>query len=218
MEKEKALKDVVADTVKEKGKAVEVAEKKAKVAKKAQLVVEKKLAEVEEKLGGIKLKLAQAESLTLAQANEIADLKTTLDTAKDKGYNQGYADAENSMELVVHQARTYGFGEGWLAALQVMGVAKYSPLRNPEQILYPAPVLPIQSQANAVDKEKTLSMRELVHAIDTHVEMVDLEVTSNLHAVEEGQGQSLAADLPVGSVPVHQADEVIQAPTAEPSA
>ena len=122
------------------------------------------------------------------------------------------------MELVVHQARTYGFGEGWLAALQAMGVAKYSPLRNPEQILYPAPVLPVQSQANAVDKEKTLSMRELVHAIDTHVEMVDLEVTSNLHAVEEGQGQSLAADLPVGSVPVHQADEVIQAPLVEPSA
>ena len=30
------------------------------------MVVEKKLAEVEEKLGGIKLKLAQAESLTLA--------------------------------------------------------------------------------------------------------------------------------------------------------
>ena len=112
VEKEKALKDMVADTAKEKGKVVEVAEKKAKVAEKAQLVVEKKLAEVEEKLGGIKLKLAQVESLTLAQANEIADLKTALDTAKDKGYNQGYADAENSMELVVHQARTHGFGEG----------------------------------------------------------------------------------------------------------
>ena len=35
VEKEKALKDVVADTVKEKGKAVEVVEKKAKVAEKA---------------------------------------------------------------------------------------------------------------------------------------------------------------------------------------
>ena len=31
-------------------------------------------------------------------------------------------------------------------------------------------------------------MRELVHAIDTHVEMVDLEVTRNLHAVGDGQG------------------------------
>ena len=87
VEKEKALKDVVADTAKEKGKAVEVAEKKAKVAEMAQLVVEKKLVEVEEKLEGIKLKLAQAESLTLAQADEISDLKVALDTAKDKGYN-----------------------------------------------------------------------------------------------------------------------------------
>ena len=98
-----------------------------------------------------------------------------------------------------------------------MGVAKYSPLRNPEQILYLAPVLPVQSQTNAADEEKTLSMRELVHAIDTHVEMVNLEVTSNLHVVEEGQGQSLAADLPAGSVPVHQADAVIQASLVEHS-
>ena len=129
MEKEKALKDVAADIAKEKGKAVEVTEKKAKVVKKAQLVVEKKLAKVEEKLGGIKLKLAQAESLTLAQVDEIADLKAALDTAKDKGYNQGFADAENSMEPIVHQAQTHGFGEGWLTALQAMGVAKDSPLR-----------------------------------------------------------------------------------------
>ena len=41
-------------------------------------------------------------------------------------------------------------------------------------------------------------MRELVHAIDTHMEMVDLEVTSNLHA-EEGQRQTLAANQPTGS-------------------
>ena len=65
VEKEKALKDVAADIAKEKGKAVEVTEKKAKVAEKAQLVVEKKLAKVD----------------------EIADLKVALDTAKDKGYN-----------------------------------------------------------------------------------------------------------------------------------
>ena len=35
VEKEKALKDVVVDTAKEKGKAVEVTKKKAKVAEKA---------------------------------------------------------------------------------------------------------------------------------------------------------------------------------------
>ena len=66
-----------------------------------------------------------------------------------------------------------------------MGVVEDSPLRNPEQIRYLALVPPVQSQANADDYEETFNMRELVHAIDTHMEMVDLEVTSNLHA-EEG--------------------------------
>ena len=31
-------------------------------------------------------------------------------------------------------------------------------------------------------------MRELVHAIDTHMDIVDLEVTSNPLAIEDGQG------------------------------
>ena len=132
VKKEKALKNMAVDIMKEKAKATEVAEKKAKAAEKAQLVAEKKLLEVKEELGGIKLKLAQAESLTLIQADEITNLKATLDAAKERGYNQGFADAENWMEPVVHQARTHRFGEGWLAALQTMGVGKNSFLRNPE--------------------------------------------------------------------------------------
>ena len=119
VEKEKALKDVAVDTTKEKAKAkaIEVAEKKAKATEKAQMVAEKKLVEVEEKLGGIELKLAQVESLTLTQADEIVNLKVALDAAEEKGYNQGFVDAENSVEPVVHQAWNHGFGEGWLAAL-----------------------------------------------------------------------------------------------------
>ena len=89
------------------------------------------------------------------------------------------------MEPIVHQARTHGFGKGWLAALQTMGVIEDSLLRNLEQIPYPAPVPPVQSQANVADEKETLNMRELVNAINTHMEMVDLEITSNLHA-EEG--------------------------------
>ena len=116
-EKEKALKDVAVDTAKEKVKATEVVEKELKVAKKAQLVIKKKLVEVEEKLGGVMLKLAQVESLTLTQADEIVNLKVALDAAEEKGYNQGFVDAENSVEPVVHQAWNHGFGEGWLAAL-----------------------------------------------------------------------------------------------------
>ena len=67
-EREKALKDVAIATAKEKGKA---AEKKAQASEKARALVEKRLAEMEMKLGGTELKLAEAESLNLAQANEI---------------------------------------------------------------------------------------------------------------------------------------------------
>ena len=60
-------------------------------------------------------------------------------------------------------------------------------------------------------------MRELVHAIDTHMEMVDLEVTSNLH-FKEGQGQTLATDQPTKSAPAYQVDEVTQVSPAKPFA
>ena len=68
-----------------------------------------------------------------------------------------------------------------------MGVADDSPLRNPKQIPYPAPPPPIQSQVDAVDEEDTPSMRELVRVIDSHVETVNLEITSNLNVVEDAQ-------------------------------
>ena len=74
-------------------------------------MAEKKLAEVQEKLGGIKLKIAQAENLTLTQADEITDLKAALDAIEERGYNQGFTDAENLVGPVVHQARTHRFGE-----------------------------------------------------------------------------------------------------------
>ena len=72
-----------------------------------------------------------------------------------------------------------------------MGVAEDSPLRNPEQIPYMAPPPLVQSQAIAADEEDIPSMRELVHAIDTHVEMVYLEVISNLNAAIDVQAQQL---------------------------
>ena len=64
-----------------------------------------------------------------------------------------------------------------------MRVAEDSPLRNLEQIPYLAPPPLVQSQSIAADEEDTPSMRELLHAIDTHVEMVNIEVTNNLNAV-----------------------------------
>ena len=62
-----------------------------------------------------------------------------------------------------------------------MGVPEDSLLRNPEQIPYPAPPLPVQSQTHAADKEDTPSMRELVKAIDAHI---NPEVTSQANIAE----------------------------------
>ena len=142
---------------------------------------------MEAKLGGIEFILAKVESLNLAQVDEIANLKVTLEACENKLYTESFADTENSVEPIIHQGRFHGFGEGWLAALQALGMPKDSLLRNPEQIpcLTPPPL--VQSQADAVDEEDTISMRELVQAINTHIETVDLKVTSNLNAAGDAQ-------------------------------
>ena len=140
---EKALKDIAVATAKDKGKATEVAKKKAQSAEKARLVAKRNLAEAEDKLGAIVLKLAEAASLNLAQADEIADLKAALKACENKWYDEGFANVENFMEPIVHQAQSHGFGEGWLAALQAIGVIEDSPLRNLAQIPDLAPPPPI---------------------------------------------------------------------------
>ena len=63
-----------------------------------------------------------------------------------------------------------------------MGVPKDSPLRNPEQIPYSTPPPPIQSQTDAANEEDAPSMKELVKAINAHV---DLKVNSHPNIAEE---------------------------------
>lgn len=66
-DREKASKDFVVATAKEKGKAVEAAEKKDKSSEKARLLVKGKLVEAEDRLGGgIEFKLAKVANLNLA--------------------------------------------------------------------------------------------------------------------------------------------------------
>ena len=69
-----------------------------------------------------------------------------------------------------------------MAVLQALGVPEDSPLRNPNQIPFPGPSTTAQNPPGAIVEEETPSMRELAEAIDSHVELVDLEVTSNLRA------------------------------------
>lgn len=159
---------------KDKGKADEAA-------KKARLVAEKKLMETEVKLGGTELKMIEVENLNLTQVNVIADLKTALEACEEMLYNEGFVDAENSVEPIVYQARWHGVGEGWMAALQAMRIPDDSTLRNPDQVPFPDPLPTVQNPFEAADEEETPSTRELVQAIDSHMELVNLEVTSNLH-------------------------------------
>ena len=154
------------------------------------------------KLGGTELKLTEVKSLNLAQADEIANLKGAFETCEEKWYNEGFVDVENSMEPIVYQAWRHWFEEGWMAALQAMRVPDDSLLKNLEQIPFLEPPPPIQNPSDADDEEDTPSMRELVYAIDSHVELVDLEVTSNLNDVLHGpqpvgdvQAQSFPKDV-----------------------
>ena len=121
-------------------------------------------------------------------AEELTDLKATLEACENKWYNEGFADAENSVEPVVRQAQKLGFEEGWLAALKVMGVPEDSPLRNPDQIPFLNLPTVVQNIIGVIDEEETTSMRELVEAIDFHVEPVDLEATSNPYASDQLSG------------------------------
>ena len=103
-EQEKALKDVTNDNAKEQSKATEAAKKRAQSSAKARQAAKKERSEVENQLEGAELKLAEANSLSLAQADQIADLKAALEACENKWYDEGFADAEKSAEPVVHQA------------------------------------------------------------------------------------------------------------------
>ena len=180
--REKAAREAAAKTAKDKTKAAENAEKRAAAMKKAKALAEKRSEELKTKQNEANLKLAEAVSMNVAQTEELADLRAVLETCEDKWYNEGFVDAENSVELVIKEARRLAFKEGWLAALQALGVPEDSPLRDPSQIAFPSPTPAVQNPLEPIDEEETQSIRELVEQIDSHVELDKMEATSNPHA------------------------------------
>ena len=181
-EREKALKDVAEANAKEKTKTAAATEKKAVASEKARALAKKKSSELETKLGETKLKLAKAVSWNTTQAKELANLKAALEANENKWYNEGLNDAENSAEPVINEAWKLAFEEGWLATLQALGVLKDSPLKNPNQIPFPGLPMAAQNCPDAINEEETQSIKELMEAIDSHVEAIDLEATSNLQS------------------------------------
>lgn len=123
--------------------------------------------------------MAGAKSIITTRDKEIANLKAALKESENKYYNIGFNDAENSAKSVMFENRNYGFGEGWMATVTTIGLLEDSPFRNPDQIPYPKPPPPPTQNPTEVEDEDTLSMRELVQAIDSYAEMNDLEITSN---------------------------------------
>ena len=114
VKRKKALKDVAEVMCKERAKIAATAEKKATASEKAKALAEKRLADLEAKVGETELKLAEAESLNSARAEELADLKAALEGCESKWYNEGFADAENSVEPVISEAQKLAFKEGGL--------------------------------------------------------------------------------------------------------
>ena len=184
-EQEKALKDVAEATAKEKTKAATTREKKAIASEKARVSAEKKSLELEAELGIIELKLVEGASLNTVQVEELAKLKATLEACENKWYNERFVDMENSIKPVIQEARNLALDKGWLATLQALGVPKDSPLRNPNQIPLPGPSTAAQNPPDATNEGDTLSMRELVEPIDSYMDLVDLEVISNLCAGDQ---------------------------------
>ena len=138
---EKVAREMAIKIAKEKIKATDNAIKKAAATEKARALAEKRSAELLVKQNETDVKLAGAVSLNATQAKELADLRAAFEAWEEKWYNEGFADVENSAELVVNQAQRLGFEAGWFAALQAARVSKGSPLRDPGQIAFLIPTL-----------------------------------------------------------------------------
>ena len=99
-------------------------------------------------------------------------MRAALEACEDKWYNEGFANTKNSMEPIIKEAWRLAFEEGWLAALQALGVLKDSPLRDPSQIAFLSPTPTVQNPLEPIDEKETQSIRELVKQIDSHVELM----------------------------------------------
>ena len=166
-------------------------------------------------MGEMELSLAEVESLISARDKEVIDLKVALEESEDKFYDMGFADAESSSKPVMFQTRRYGFGEGWMAAVNALGVPEKSPFKILEQIPYTKPPPPpVQSPART-EEEKSWSMRALVEEIDSHTKLIDFEISSNPNV---GQRQVAQPLLPNPNQVIIKANPYMPKQLQEPTA
>ena len=149
--------------------------------------------------------MAEAASLNSTLSKEVADLRAALEACENKWYDEGFADAEKGVELVVLQARQLSFREGWMVALQALGVLEDSPLRDPGQIPIPDSAPAAQNPTGPNDEKETDSLRELVEQIDAYVEMIGIEATNNPPTNDGLRGEDVHLQPPV---PEHHSTEM----------
>ena len=147
--------------------------------------------DLEVEMGEMELSLAEVESLISARDKEVIDLKVALEENEDKFYDMGFADVESSSELVMFQSRLYGFGEGWMAAVNALGVPEKSHFRILEQIPYPKPPPPPIQSPTCTKEEESRSMRALVKEIDSHTKLIDFEISSDPNVGQRQVAQPL---------------------------
>lgn len=137
VDKEKALKLVIKASLQEKTLRLNVMERRATTVEKALELAKQRVEDLQGKLGKTELKLAEIASLLSTLDKELTDLKRMAKARKQAYYNKGFKDTENSVRLVIFQARKFGFMEGWMAAVNVVGLPENSPFRSADQVSLP---------------------------------------------------------------------------------
>lgn len=151
----------------------------------------------------IEVKLTEVSSIVTAQEKELVDLKETMKNCEQVYYNMGFKDSENSVEAIIFQARRLGFLEGWMAAVDVVGVPEGSSFRDASQIPLPndssvetlvdEPFEGIEEE----EEEDGLGMREFEET-NANVVVIDEE---NLNNTIPTETQSAPSSIP-SSVPL----------------
>ena len=129
--RERAGKEKAVEVAKEKMKIVKSVEKRAAATEKSRASAEKKSVELVVQQNETETKLAEIASLNSALSEKVANLRAALEACENKWYDERFADAKKSVEPVVIQARQLSFREGWMAALQALGVLEVSSLMDP---------------------------------------------------------------------------------------
>nr|POE82860.1 hypothetical protein CFP56_28265 [Quercus suber] len=174
-----------------RAKHIPIEEPNVEVQTKGQVVVES----VDSSLEGIEAKDPEADMVVRRTMTTNRFLPSEWPTTQHRqlGLKSLVEEAEKERALKeVPKTTMYGFSEGWMAVVTALGVPEDSPFRDPKQVPYPKPSPPLVQDLTHVEEESQ-SMRALVKEIKSHVEVIELDISSNPNT---RQDQVLQPTLP----------------------